>query len=82
MAGARALLPVEVEFAEDAAAAINKADVLVIVTEWNEFRALDLRRLTASMVEKLVVDLRNLYDAAEMAKLGIAYECVGRPAAR
>jgi UDPglucose 6-dehydrogenase len=54
------------------------ADALVIATEWNQFRQLDLRRLKRSMRAPVIVDLRNIYDPAEMKRLGFTYRCVGR----
>jgi UDPglucose 6-dehydrogenase len=59
----------------------NDADALVIVTEWDEFRALDFRRLKAEMHDPVVVDLRNIYNATEMANRGFRYFCIGKPAA-
>ena len=55
------------------------ADELVIVTEWNPFRQLDLERLKRHLKVPAVVDLRNIYDPAEMKRLGFSYRCVGRP---
>jgi UDPglucose 6-dehydrogenase len=77
MAQAKPLLP-GVEFADGAYACIEKADALVIITEWNAFRALDLKRVKASLKHPLVVDLRNIYRPAEMRALGFAYHGVGR----
>jgi UDPglucose 6-dehydrogenase len=57
-----------------------KADALVIVTEWEQFRALDLRRLKQQMAQPVIVDLRNIYRPEEMAEHGFVYESVGRPA--
>ena len=57
-------------------------DALVIATEWEQFRALDLPRLKEIMASPVVVDLRNVYRPAEMAKLGFVYESVGRPGAK
>ncbi|WP_366143000.1 UDP binding domain-containing protein [Tardiphaga sp.] len=54
------------------------ADALVIVTEWVQFRALDLGRLKAVMAQPVVVDLRNVYRPEEMAAAGFVYEGVGR----
>ena len=54
------------------------ADALVIITEWDAFRALDLRRIHALMAEPVVVDLRNIYRPEEMAALGFRYTSVGR----
>ncbi|AGK59358.1 nucleotide sugar dehydrogenase [Hyphomicrobium denitrificans 1NES1] len=63
------------ENAEDAAAG---ADALVIVTEWNEFRALDLEAIKSRMAGSTIVDLRNVLDPATVRDLGIAYTGVGR----
>ena len=54
-----------IEFADDAYAAAEGADALVIVTEWDEFRALDLEKVARSMRGKVLVDLRNVYDREE-----------------
>jgi len=51
----------------------------VIVTEWNEFRALDFRRLKSAMKTPILVDLRNIYRQDEVAKHGFAYSSIGRP---
>ncbi len=56
------------------------ADALVIVTEWEQFRALDLARLKKEMAQPVIVDLRNIYRPDEMAEHGFIYESVGRPA--
>ena len=74
---ARPLLP-DVEFAPDAHAAAAGADALVIVTEWDEFRALDLDELAAAMRGKVLVDLRNVYDRADAERAGLAYFGIGR----
>jgi len=68
----------EIEFASDAYAAAGGADGLVIVTEWDEFRALDLERIAASLKGKILVDLRNVYDRSEAEEAGLAYYGVGR----
>ena len=59
--------------------AIAGADALAIVTEWNEFRALDLARVRSLLREPVVVDYRNIYNPEEMAAAGFRYSCVGRP---
>jgi UDPglucose 6-dehydrogenase len=66
------------EFADDAYAAADGADVLVIVTEWDEFRALDLERVAGSLRGKVLVDLRNVYDPGEAKEVGLRYYGVGR----
>jgi len=57
---------------------IEGADALVIITEWERFRALDLERIRATMAGNVVVDLRNIYRAERMEELGFAYTSVGR----
>ncbi|NRP21079.1 UDP-glucose 6-dehydrogenase [Ensifer adhaerens] len=68
-----------IDYANDPYEAATEADVLVIVTEWNEFRALDFRRLKAVMKGPVLVDLRNIYRPEEVAKHGFVYASVGRP---
>ena len=75
---ATALLP-GVHWCADAYDAAVGADVLVIITEWNEFRALDLDRVGASMRQKVLVDLRNVYRAEDVRDQGFAYTSIGRP---
>jgi UDPglucose 6-dehydrogenase len=69
-----------VEFASDAYSAAKDADALVIVTEWDEFRALDLEKLAKAMRGKTLVDLRNVYDRGEAIEAGLSYSGVGRGA--
>lgn len=57
---------------------MKDADCLLIITEWNEFRALDLKRVKTLLKAPLVVDLRNVYNPVDMAKQGFYYHCVGR----
>jgi len=59
---------------------IEGADAMVIVTEWNEFRALDLKRVKAQLSSPIVVDLRNIYRVEEMQRMGFVYLSVGRSA--
>ena len=68
-----------VTMCRDAYAVADGADAVAIVTEWDAFRALDLARMAASMNDKILVDLRNIYDAADVIRSGFAYHCVGRP---
>src|SRR6056297_1305422 len=73
-----ALLP-GVAWVEDPYAATKGADLLVILTEWNEFRALDLSRLAAGMAQAKLADLRNIYSAQDAEAAGFtAYESIGR----
>ncbi|HLI13215.1 MAG TPA: UDP-glucose/GDP-mannose dehydrogenase family protein [Alphaproteobacteria bacterium] len=55
------------------------ADALAIITEWNEFRALDLARVKSLLKEPVIVDYRNIYEPEEMKAAGFRYTCVGRP---
>ena len=67
-----------VTFCDSAYSCAEGASALVIVTEWEEFRALDFARLKSVMAKPLLVDLRNVYRAEEVARHGFAYESVGR----
>jgi UDPglucose 6-dehydrogenase len=67
-----------IEFARDAYEAAANADALVIVTEWDEFRALDLEKIAGSLRGKVLVDLRNVYDRREAEEAGLTYYGVGR----
>ena len=70
----------DVEFASSAYGAVDGADAIVIITEWDQFRALDLNRIKAAMKGNVVVDLRNIYHPDDVAKHGFAYTSIGRPA--
>jgi UDPglucose 6-dehydrogenase len=74
---AEPLLP-GIRFAADAYDAAKGADALVIVTEWDEFRALDLGRLAGVMAGKSLIDLRNIYDREAVERAGLTYRGVGR----
>ena len=78
MGEATALLK-DVAWCSDAYDALSGADALVIVTEWNEFRALDLARVKTLMRRPIFVDLRNIYSPVEVAEAGFTYRSVGRP---
>jgi UDPglucose 6-dehydrogenase len=77
MSEARKVLP-DIEYAEDEYAAVTGADALVFVTEWNQFRALDLARIRDLMTTPKVADLRNINDPQDMKELGFQYVGVGR----
>jgi UDPglucose 6-dehydrogenase len=79
MEQARPLLPSGVIYCQDALEAAAGADALVVITEWNEFRALSPERLAAAMRGRVLVDLRNVYDPRAMEQGGFAYHGVGRP---
>jgi UDPglucose 6-dehydrogenase len=75
---ARQLLP-GVTFRDDPYAAAEGADALVIITEWDQFRALDLDRVKLLMKRPVMVDLRNIYKPDDLRARGFAYTSVGRP---
>ena len=78
MAAAAAELP-EVIWCDDAYGAIDGADAMVVLTEWNQFRGLDLERVHGLLRRPVVVDLRNIYEPADMVALGFSYTSIGRP---
>ena len=77
MAEARKLMP-NLTYCNDAYETMVGAEALVLLTEWNEFRALDLVRVGQLLVNPLVIDLRNIYQPLEMAAAGLCYVSVGR----
>ena len=78
MAEAQKLMP-NLTYCNDAYETMVGAEALVLLTEWNEFRALDLVRVGQLLVNPLVIDLRNIYQPQEMAAAGLYYISVGRP---
>src|SRR5262249_12256925 len=79
MEKAREVLSGDMEYASDAYSAANDADALLILTDWEEFSALDLKRLRMVLKLPLVIDGRNLVDPARMTEAGFTYVSVGRP---
>jgi UDPglucose 6-dehydrogenase len=77
MGKAREVLP-DVEFCDSAYAAASGADALILCTEWDEFRKLDLEKLRSVMAQPIVLDGRNVFDPKKMAELGFVYKSVGR----
>jgi UDPglucose 6-dehydrogenase len=67
-----------VEYAVDEYDAIDGADALVIITEWNQFRALDMEKVKRLLKAPKIADLRNIYEPADMRELGFDYVGVGR----
>jgi UDPglucose 6-dehydrogenase len=67
-----------VDYAEDPYDCVEGADALVIVTEWDAFRALDLERIKGRMRAPVLVDLRNVYRPEDVIRRGFAYASVGR----
>src|SRR3954462_15132453 len=81
MSNAREMLD-GIDYAEDPYACAKGADALVIVTEWDAFRALDLERIRDALKQPVLVDLRNIYRADDLAEHGFTYVSVGRPELR
>jgi UDPglucose 6-dehydrogenase len=78
MTQAKALLN-GVVWCDDAYETLIEADALTILTEWNEFRALDLERMKSLMKSPVMIDMRNIYDSSAMAEAGFRYASIGRP---
>ena len=79
MEEARAHMP-DIDYADSAMSAAKGADALVIITEWDEFRALDMRRVKAALAAPNVIDLRNIYRGEDLRAMGFHYTNVGYPA--
>src|SRR5579862_2758997 len=77
MAEAKKLMP-QLDYCSDAYQAIEGADALVLLTEWNEFRGLDLERIKSLLRAPVVIDLRNIYQPQDMAAAGLVYHSIGR----
>jgi UDPglucose 6-dehydrogenase len=77
MDNARKIFP-QIEYCSNAYSAAEGVDVLAIVTEWNEFKLLNLERLKERMERPIICDGRNIYDPQRMKKLGFEYHCIGR----
>jgi UDPglucose 6-dehydrogenase len=81
MEQARRELP-DIEYFDDPYDCVKGADAMVVVTEWVQYRTLDLDRLRAEMAQPVVVDLRNIYSPEDMAEHGFVYDSVGRAPVR
>jgi UDPglucose 6-dehydrogenase len=69
----------DVEFCDDPFVAAKDADALVIVTEWDAYRALDLKKLAATLAKPVLIDLRNVYSADDARRAGLVYIGIGKP---
>ncbi|MBY0336820.1 MAG: UDP-glucose/GDP-mannose dehydrogenase family protein [Acetobacteraceae bacterium] len=76
---ARQMLPTAIHFADNAMDAAKGADAVVLLTEWNEFRNLNPKRLADAMQGRILLDLRNVYDPLAMREAGFTYHSIGRP---
>ena len=75
---ARNLLPNSILYFDSIYEAMHEADAIVLMTEWNQYRGLDLEKVKATMKGNVFVDLRNVYERGIMEKAGFDYHCVGR----
>jgi UDPglucose 6-dehydrogenase len=82
MTNARKILPTVVEYADSPYAAATGADGVALITEWNEFKFLNLERLRTVMRRPVVFDGRNLWEAERMRRLGFEYHSIGRKPVR
>jgi UDPglucose 6-dehydrogenase len=78
MSEAKKYLPAEIEFVDNAYSACKNADAVILMTEWNQYRALDLEKIRDSLNAPVFIDLRNVYDPDKMKSLGFQYTGVGR----
>ena len=67
-----------IEFCKDVDSAVKDADILIVLTEWNEFKQLDLSKIKALMKSPVILDGRNIYNPVEVKRLGFVYQGVGR----
>lgn len=80
MGEAKTLLS-DIAYGEDAYDAMKGADAVVLLTEWNQFRNLDLERVKSLLSHPIMIDLRNIYSPGDMKTAGFSYTCIGRPIA-
>lgn len=78
MGTAKLLVGDKIKYADDMYAALKDADVLAVLTEWNEFKSLDLKKASSLMKNKYIVDCRNLLDAADAKNNGFIYQGIGK----
>lgn len=78
MANAKTILPESIEFCDDIYATVSGADAVILMTEWNLYRGLDLQKLKSIMEGNVFIDLRNVYEPRQMSMAGFDYHCVGR----
>lgn len=75
---ARQMLPESIQYCDDVESVFQGSDAIVLMTEWNEYRGLDLECLKRTMKGNVFIDLRNVYERESMQELGFVYHCVGR----
>ena len=74
---AKEALP-DIEYCKETYDTAENCDALIFMTEWNQFRSLDMQKLLSKLKTPMVFDLRNIYEPTKMKKLGFKYFCVGR----
>ena len=75
---AKSLLPSTVQYYEDIYAALNGTDAVVLMTEWNMYRNLDMDVIIEKLNQPVFIDLRNVYEPETMKSFGFDYHCIGR----
>jgi UDPglucose 6-dehydrogenase len=75
---AKPLLPESIEYCSTILKTVENADAVILMTEWNQYRGLDLELLKIKMRGRVFIDLRNVYEPDEMNKIGFNYFCIGR----
>ena len=75
---AKPLLPDQIQYMDNATDCIKNADIAVVITEWNEFRALKPEAIKEMMRGDAIVDLRNIFDPQAVLKAGLRYQNIGR----
>ena len=78
MSEAKKIFSKNVTFKEDGYEAIKGSDAVIILTEWNIFRGMDLKRIKKLMKGSKFIDLKNIYEPSEMQAAGFEYTCIGR----
>ncbi|RLA42509.1 MAG: hypothetical protein DRQ97_13920 [Gammaproteobacteria bacterium] len=78
MAEAKALLPDTIQLVDNIETAVQNADAIVLLTEWNQYRGLNLGNIRSAMQGNAFVDLRNVYERDLVQRHGFVYTCVGR----
>jgi UDPglucose 6-dehydrogenase len=76
---AKKLFNEDLQYTADAYEAMDGADAVVIITEWNQFRSLNLDRVKSLLKAPVIVDLRNIYNPQDMQDAGFVYDSIGRP---
>ena len=76
---ARQIFSDNIYYEDSAQACLDGADGVIVVTEWNEFRALTPRLFSDLMKGKVLVDFRNIYEPEQMKAVGLSYHSIGRP---